>query len=59
MKCDYLKEGNGHNHNSKEYLSDLRIYCRKIVLFPHYYKEQISSYNDTVHSISTNEISLI
>ena len=57
--CDYLKEENGCNHNSKEYISDLRIYCRKIVPFVHYYKEQVSSYNHTVYSILMNEISLI
>ena len=28
--CDYLKE-NGYDHNSKEYTSDLRLYCKKIV----------------------------
>ena len=47
-----LKEENEYNHNSKEYISDLRIYCRKKVPFVHYYKAQISSYNCTVHSIS-------
>ena len=41
--CDYLKEEIGHNHNSEEYISDLRIYCRKIVPFVLYYKDQISS----------------
>ena len=40
-------------------MSDLKVYCRKIVPFGHYYKEQISSYNYTAHSILTNEISLI
>ena len=54
---DYLKEENEYSHNYKKYISDLRIYCRKIVPFAHYYKEQISSYNHTVHSILMNEIS--
>ena len=57
--CDYLREENGHNHNSKEYISDLRIYYRKFVPFVHYYKEQISYYNCTVHGILMNEIALI
>ena len=34
--CDYFKEENRCNHNSKEYISDLRIYCRKILPFAHY-----------------------
>ena len=43
--CNYLQEENGHNHNSKEYISYLRIYCRKIVPFAYYHKEQICSYH--------------
>ena len=57
--CYYLKEVNGCNHNSKEYVPDLSIYCRKIIPIIHYYKEQISSYNHTTHSILMYEISLI
>ena len=26
--CDYLKEENGYDHNSKEYITDLRLYCK-------------------------------
>ena len=48
---DYLKDKNGHNHNSKEYISEPRLYCRKIVPFVYY--------NLTAHSILMNEISLI
>ena len=43
----------------KEYISDLRPYCKKIVPFVHYYRKQISSYNHTAHNILMNEISLI
>ena len=50
--CDYLAEENGHNHKSIEYISDLRIYCKKIVPFVYYY-------NCTMHSILMNEIFLI
>ena len=57
MKHDYLKEENGHN--SKEYISDLRLYCKKIVPFIHYYRKQISSYNCTAHNILINKISLM
>ena len=48
--CDYLKEENGCDHNSKEYISDLRLYCKKIIPFVCYYRKQISSYNHTVHN---------
>ena len=34
--CDYLKEENGCDHNSKEYITDLTLYCKKIVPFIHY-----------------------
>ena len=47
------------NHNSKEYISNLIIYCKDIVPFIHFHKEQISSYNHTVYNILMNEISLI
>ena len=57
--CDYLKEENGCNSTSKEYISDLRIYFKKTVPFVHNNKEQISCYNWTVHNILMNEISLI
>ena len=36
----------------------LRVYCKKIVPFVHYYREQLSSYNHTAHNILMNEISL-
>ena len=47
------------DHNSKEYISNLKLYCKKIVPFTCFYKEQISSYNCTAHNILMNEISLI
>ena len=43
--CDYLKEENGFDHNSKEYITDLRLYCKKMVPFIHHYRKQISSYD--------------
>ena len=57
--CYYVKEENGCDHNSKEYISDLRINCNKIVPFRHFYRKQISSYNCTAHNILMNEITLI
>ena len=57
--CDYSKGRNGYDHNSKEYITDLRLYCKKIVPFIHYYRKQNSSYNHTAHDIFMNEMSLI
>ena len=59
MRRDYLQEKNAHNKEAKEYISDLRVYCNKIIPFVHYYREQIFSLNCTVHNILMNEISLI
>ena len=56
---DYLKEENGCDNNSKEYISVLSFYCKKRVPFVHYNRKQISSYNHTAHNILMNEISLI
>ena len=33
---DYLSEENEYDHNSKVYISDLRLSCKKIVLFIQY-----------------------
>ena len=57
--CDNLQDKNECNKDAQEYISDLRIYCKKIIYFVHYYKEQISSFNCTVYNILTSEISLI
>ena len=45
----YMK--NGHNQDAKEYISDLRAYCKNIAPFVLYYKKQIASYYCTVHNI--------
>ena len=57
--CNYLQQKNGSNENAKEYISDLKVYCQKIVPFVHYYREQLSSFNCTVHNILMADISLI
>ena len=57
--CHYLNEDFRCHHNCKEYISNLKIYCKKIIPFVHFYKEQISFYNCIVHIILMNEISLI
>ena len=43
----------------KMHISNLKIYCNKIVPFVDFSKKQISSYNCTTHKILMNEISLI
>ena len=58
-KCSYLNDNVICDHNSKEYISKLKVYCKQIVPFVYFYKEQISSYKCRVHNILTNEISLI
>ena len=57
--CNYLQEKNWCSVEAKQYISDLIIYCRKIIPFIQYYWKQISSFNCTAHNILTNEISLI
>ena len=58
-KCNYLYDNIIHNHNSKEYISNLKVCCNKIIPFVKFYQEQISSYNCTAHNILTNETSFI
>ena len=48
------KRKNGCSNEGKEYISNLRVYCKRIVPFVHYYRQQISA-----HNILTNKISLI
>ena len=42
---------NGHTAEGKKYILDLLVYCRKIKLYVDYYKQQIKSFNNTVHHI--------
>ena len=58
-KCTYLNDNIVHDHHSKEYISNLKIYCRKIITFVEFYKEQFLSDNHTSHNILMNKISLI
>ena len=58
-KCNYLNDNIVCNHNSKDYISNLRVYCKMIIPLVQFYKEQISSYNHTAHNILMKEISLI
>ena len=51
----YFHEKNGCTAEDKKYILDLLAYCRKIKPYVDYYKQQIKSYNDTVHHILKNE----
>ena len=48
--CNYLQEKNGCSVKAKQYISDLIVYCRKIIPVVHYYREQISSFKDVDHN---------
>ena len=56
-ECKYLSDDLVCDHISKEYMPNLKVYCRTIVPLVCFYKEQISSYNHTTHNILMNEIS--
>ena len=58
-KCSYWDQDLNKHQNTKQYVSNLKMYCEKIVPFVDYYKKQISSYKHTAHKILMNEISLI
>ena len=58
-KCNYLNKDILCDHNSQEYISNLKVYCKKFVPFICFYKELISSYNHTTHNNLRSEISLI
>ena len=57
--CNYLNDNTVCDHNSKEYISNLKVYCKKIVTCSYFYKDQMSCYHCTVHNILTNKKSLI
>ena len=49
--CTYLTENNGHTAKDKLNILDLLVYCKIIKPYVDYHKQQIKSYNDTVHHI--------
>ena len=57
-RCDYLNADLSNNHYWKEYITNLKIFCEKIIPFVYFYKKQMPFYNCTLHKI-LNEISLI
>ena len=58
-ECSYLNADLSRHQNAAQYLSNLKIYCRKIIPLIDFYKKPIASYNCTAHKILTKEISLI
>ena len=48
--CNYLQEKNRCNENTKEYIFNLRVYCKQIVPFALFIRKK-SSFNCTVHNI--------
>ena len=57
--CTYLDDRNIHDAESKKYLLDLVVFCKKIEPYVTYYKRQIKSYKNTAHNILKNEIDQI
>ena len=57
--CTYLDDRNIQDADTKKYLSDLLMFCKKIEPYVTYYKTQIELYNHTAHNILRNEINLI
>ena len=55
----YLDNKNIHNTDTKKYLLDLIMFCKKFEPFVIHYIRLIKRYNNTAHSILKNEIDLI
>ena len=57
--CSYLNADLSRHQNAAQYLSNLKLICKKIVPFIDFYKKQIDYYNKTVYRILTKGISLV
>ena len=55
----YLDNNNAQNTETRKYMLDLKIFCKKIEPFAVCYKRLIKSYNNTMHNILENEINLL
>ena len=55
----YMDNKNAQNTETRKYILDLRIFCKKMEPFVIYYKRLIKSYNHTAHNILENDINLI
>ena len=53
--CAYLDNKSVHNTESRKYMLDLMMFCRKIEPFVLYYERLIKSYNNTAKNILENE----
>ena len=49
--CAYLDDSSICDGDTKKYLLDLLVFCKKIEPYVTYYKRQIKSYNNTPHNI--------
>ena len=58
-KCSYLDIDINRSKFLTWYIPNIRNFCKKIVPFIYFYKEEIDYYNQTAHEMLTNEISLI
>ena len=57
--CAYLDSKNAQNTETRKYMLDLRIFCKKIEFYLVYYKRLIRSYNNPMHNVLENEINLL
>ena len=56
--CNYLNANIDRNHFPTQFILNFKNFCRKIIPFIDFYKQQIESCNCTAHEILTKEISL-
>ena len=57
--CNYLNVDLSSNKFPKQYIPNIKNFCKKIILFIDFNKKQIEYYNQAAHNILTKEISLI
>ena len=57
--CAHLDSKNGQNTETRNYMLDLRTFCKKIKPFVVYYKRLIKSYSNTMYNILENKINLL
>ena len=58
--CEYLQNRcKGHNHRKEQCMADLIEYCRNIITYVYFYKQQIESLNDTTCNILENKVNII
>ena len=59
IACVYLDDWNICDADTKKYLLDILVLCKKVEQYVTYYKRQIKSYSNTAHNILKNETDLI